>query len=178
MILINLIVLTILSGTAFAAGGSGHGSPSDLISSFVNIALLAGGLAYILIPKMKEHFSAKSTDVSNIMERANIKAKEAQMLMDVQKKKIDGLEAEIEQLKKDGDQEVQSFKNTYNEEVNDRVSKLKEDAAKKIETEKQELANNLNEELLDAVIASAKTKIKADSNLSSEATSKILEGLE
>jgi F0F1-type ATP synthase membrane subunit b/b' len=172
-----LIILTITTGTTFAAGGSGHGSPSDLISSFVNVALLCAGLLYILIPKMKEHFSAKSTDVTNIIERANIKAKEAKMLMDVQQKKMDNLDSEIAEIKKDGEAEVSNFKSAYSQEVEMRISKLKEDAAMKIETEKQDLANSLNEELLDAVIASAKTKIKADKNLSTEATSKMLKGL-
>jgi F0F1-type ATP synthase membrane subunit b/b' len=174
-----LTILTVLTGTCLAADGgdNSHGSPSDLISSFVNIALLAAGLLYILVPKMKEHFSTKSNEVTNIMERASIKAKEAKMLMDVQKKKMDNLDAEIIDLKKDGETEISNFRANYSEEIDTRISKLKEDAAKKIETEKQELANNLNEELLDAVIASAKIKIKADKNLGSEATSKMLEGL-
>jgi hypothetical protein len=39
------------------------------------------------------------------------------------------------------------------------------------------MANNLNEQLLDAVIANAKSKIKADQGLNAEASNKILEGL-
>jgi hypothetical protein len=39
------------------------------------------------------------------------------------------------------------------------------------------MANNLNEQLIDAVIANAKTKIKADQGLHTEATNHILEGL-
>jgi F0F1-type ATP synthase membrane subunit b/b' len=161
MKLINsLIVFITINNTAFAAGGSGHGSASDLIWPFINVTVLAGILLYILIPKMKVHFLAKSTDVTSIMERANVKAKEAQMLMDVQNKKLNNLDSEISEINKDGENEISNFKSGYAKEVETRISKLKEDAAKKIETEKQDLANNLNEELLDAVIASAKSKIQ------------------
>ena len=80
-------------------------------------------------------------------------------------------------IKNEGDQEISGYKDLYAKDVDSRISKLKVDAGKKIETEKQELANDLNEQLLDAVIAEAKTQIKADRNLTSEATSKILQGL-
>ncbi len=172
----KLLVGLIISGSVFAAG-SGHGSPSDLISSFVNIFLLAGGLLYVLIPKLKVHFGTKSKEVKEIMERAQIKAKEAQMLMETQKKKLLNLDGEIAGIKKEADQEISTYQSNYSKEVEDRISKLKSDAAKKIESEKQELANDLNEQLLDAVIANAKTKIKSDSALNTAATGRILEGL-
>ncbi len=173
----SILALLLVNGTVHAAGGTGHGSPSDLIPSFVNIGLLAAGLLYILIPIMKDYFKTKSQDVKNIMERASVKAKEADMLMAAQKKKLSNLESEVEAIKKDGATEVSTYKSNYEKDVESRISNLKQEASKKIETEKQELANNLNEQLLDAVIANAKTKIKADQGLNTEATNKILEGL-
>lgn len=162
-------------GNAFAAGGSG--SPKDLLWPFFNVTVLAALLLYKLIPVMKKHFGEKAKTIAEVMERASVRAKEAQMLMDVQKKKLDSLDDEITNLKKEGDDEVSSYKDTYTKEVDERIVKLKSDAAKKIETEKQEMANDLNEELLNAVIANAKVKIKGDNALSASATNKILEGL-
>ena len=172
----KLFIGLILSTSVFAAG-SGHGSPSDLIPSFVNVAILAAALLYILVPKLKIMFSEKSSNVTEVMERASVKAKEAKMLMEVQNKKIESLDDEIQAIRNEGDQEINGYKNLLGKDVEARISALKVEAGKKIETEKQELANNLNEQLLDEVIAQAKSKIKADGNLSSEATSKILQGL-
>lgn len=173
----SIITLLLVNGSVLAAGGAGHGSPSDLIPSFVNIAILAAILLYILIPIMKDHFKTKSQDVSQIMERANVKAKEAEMLMVAQKKKISNLESEVDGIKKDASTEVSTFKSNYEKEVESRITNLKQEASIKIEIEKQEMANNLNEQLLDAVIANAKSKIKADQGLNAEASNKILEGL-
>jgi F0F1-type ATP synthase membrane subunit b/b' len=173
----SILTLLLVNGSVLAAGGAGHGSPSDLIPSFVNIAILAAALLYILIPIMKDYFKTKSHDVSQIMERASVKAKEAEMLMVSQKKKISNLDSEIDGIKKDASSEVSTFKSNYEKEVQSRITNLKQEASIKIETEKQEMANNLNEQLIDAVIANAKTKIKADQGLNTEATNHILEGL-
>lgn len=174
----KFLVLVLLSGSVLASGGGeGHGSPADLISSFFNVIVLGAFLIWKLKGVFKKHFSNKSKEVSEIMERANVKAKEAQMMMDMQKKKIENLNSEISKLNSDVTTDIENFKEDYSKEITERINKLKSDASAKIETEKQELANELNETLVDSVIAKAKEAIKNDSSLNSKATASILEGL-
>jgi F0F1-type ATP synthase membrane subunit b/b' len=172
----KVLVLLALSSTVFAAG-DGHGSPSDLISSFFNVFLLGGFLVWKLKGVFKKHFTEKSESVSEIMERASVKAKEAEMMMQMQQKKIDGMTQEISKINSDVAVDVERFKNDYSKEVQDRITKLKNDAAQKIESEKKELANELNETLIDSVISKAKVALNKDKKLNEQATSKILEGL-
>ena len=172
----KLLVLLALSGTAYASG-DGHGSPSDLIPSFFNVFLLGGFLVWKLKGVFKKHFATKSESISEIMERASVKAKEAEMMMQMQQKKIDGMTEEISKINSDVAVDVERFKNDYSKDVQDRITKLKNDAAQKIESEKKELADELNETLVDSVISKAKEALSKDNNLNEQATSKILEGL-
>lgn len=174
----KFLVLLILSGSAIASGDNeNHGSPTDLIAAFFNVFLLAGLLIWKLKGVFKKHFEEKSKTVSEVMERANVKAKEAQMMLDMQNKKIQNLEQEIAQLHSETENDISKFRSEYSKEVQDRITKLKNDAAIKIESEKQELANELNETLIDTVIAKAKQVLKNEKSLNEKATANILEGL-
>lgn len=168
------ILLTLLCSEVFAAGGSGHGSPSDLIPSVVNIAILLSGLVFLLKGKLSSFFTDKSVVIAEMMERAEIKAKEAQMMMDMQKKKIEGAQAEIAELKKDTEKQIAAFESEYKKEVDERIQNMKEDAGSKIEAEKTNLLNELNSNLLDQVIVKAKQKIKSEQSLKSKATESLI----
>ena len=172
----KVLVLLALSGSVYASGDS-HGGPSDLIPAYFNVFLLGGFLVWKLKGVFKKHFAEKSESISEIMERASVKAKEAEMMMQMQQKKIDGMTEEISRINSDVAVDVERFRNDYSKDVQDRITKLKNDAAQKIESEKKELANELNETLVDSVIAKAKEVLKNDKNLNEQATSKILEGL-
>ena len=58
-----------------------------------------------------------------------------------------------------------------------RIEKMKQDAAAKIEAEKKQAFNKLNNNFLDEVIGKAKTYIKGNPELASKATDSALEGL-
>ena len=109
-----------------------------------------------------------------MVERAEIKAKEAQLMMEKQKKKIDGAEAEINKLKSEVDDQIKTFEADYSKEVDERIVKMKEDAGHKIEAEKIALLNALNSNLLDQVIVNAKKKIKSESTLKAKATETLI----
>lgn len=170
------LILLLVSQGAMAAG-SGEGNPLDLWMPALNLSILLAIIFSAIKKPAREYFATKSSEVSEMVERAAIKAKEAQMMMETQKKKIEGAEAEIQKLKEDAVTEMSSFETNYKKEVEERIQKLKEDATMKIEAEKKELIDELNSGLLDQVIANAKNKIKNDNNLSKEAAAKILEGL-
>ena len=171
-----LASLVLTSGIATAAG-KGTGSPTDLIPAFVNLFILFSFLVWVLKKPLGNYYSEKSEDIKNVLERASVKAKEAEMMMQAQRKKIDNVAQEIDRIFVESDQTITTFETTYKTEVDERIAKMKEDAAAKIEAEKKAAFNKLNSNFLDAVIAKAKTYIKSNPELSSSATNNILEGL-
>ena len=172
------LVLLMLNSEIVLAAGSGHGSPMDLLPSAVNVLILASLIIFGLRGKLSAFFTAKSTSITEMLESASAKAKEAEMMMEMNKKKMDGAAAEIAQKKSDATETIASFEKEYKAEVELRVSKMKEDAGQKIEAEKIEMLSELNATLLDEVIAKAKSQIKSDSKLSDNAAKNLIQGLQ
>jgi F-type H+-transporting ATPase subunit b len=157
---------------AFAAGGG----PLDLIPAFLNFGILFLFLGWKLKKPLTGYFSNKSDEIKSILDRANVKAKEAEMMMQMQKKKIDGMNDEINKIKADVELQASEFKNNYVKEIDERIVKLKEDANVKVEAERKEQMAHLNETILNNVISKTKTILKNDSSLSEAATKRVLEG--
>ena len=174
MKLLILVFTLIVSSHIFAAGGTGA---SSLIPSFVNVAILSILIVYLLKDKAKLFFSSKSETISEMINRAESKAKEAEMMMAAQKEKTAGLNNQIETLKKEQVNILNKFESSYSVETEHRISKLKEDAEQKIEAEKSELLNQLNANLLDLVVSNAKAQLQADPSLAKSAASNIVKGL-
>jgi F0F1-type ATP synthase membrane subunit b/b' len=172
----KILILLAMSGSAFAAG-DGHGSPWDLLPAAVNVSILFGFLIYKLKTPASEFFKAKSSSVSEMIERAAVKAKEAQMMMEMQNKKMQGAQDEVSKLEADAKEQITKFKSAYEIEVQDRIKSMKEDAGTKIEAEKKELLDELHSNLLNEVIAKTKSTLKSNSSLTESATNKIIEGM-
>lgn len=171
-----LLFFFVVTGNAIAAG-DGHGHASDLIPSFVNLGLLLTFLGWKLKQPAKEYFEKKSSNISEVLERANVKSKEAGMMLQMQQKKIDGMDKEISKIFEDVKTSISSFKDAYSNDVNERIKKLKDDAAQKIEAEKKQMMDQVNSLLLDEVIVKTKSIIKNDNNINSNVTKNILQDL-
>ncbi|MBC75731.1 MAG: hypothetical protein CME64_06925 [Halobacteriovoraceae bacterium] len=176
MKLFLLATLVMLNGTAIAAG-KGTGSPADLIPAFINLFILLSFLTWILKKPARNYYTEKSDNIKNLLERASVKAKESQMMMDAQRKKIDNVAEEIDTIFVDADKSITKFEADYKAEVSERIDKMKQDAAAKIEAEKKQAFNKLNNNFLDEVIGKAKSHIKSNPELSTKATNSALEGL-
>lgn len=172
----KFLILLLISSNAIAAG-SGHGSPSDLIPAAINVTILLVAIIFGLRKKLSALFTAQSTEISELLERASAKAKEAEMLMELNKKKIEGAEAELNKKKVEMKNELTSFEKTYSLSIEERVKKMKEDAGSKIDAEKLELMSELNRTLIDQVISKTKAKIKTDKSLSDSAVERLVKGL-
>lgn len=172
-----LLASLALTSSIATAAGKGTGSPADLIPAFVNVFILFSFLVWVLKKPLKNYYSEKSENIKNVLERASVKAKEAEMMMQAQIKKIENVAQEIDRIFVESDQTISSYETSYKQEVDERIAKMKEDASAKIAAEKKEAFNKLNSNFLDVVIAKAKTYIKGNPELSSSATNSILEGL-
>ena len=91
--------LLLISASAIAAGDGGHhGSAADLIAPTVNVLILVGFLVWKLKKPMSDAFTKKAEDVTNTLERASLKSKEAQMMLENEQRKVTNLSTEIKNL--------------------------------------------------------------------------------
>jgi F0F1-type ATP synthase membrane subunit b/b' len=168
------MVLTLINANFALADGDGHGSATDLIAPLVNILILGGFLVFKLKKPLSDYFTKQADEIANTLERASLKSKEAEVMLQAQMKKMSNLEIEAKDVIKQAEAEVKNFEKVYSREIEDKCSKLKSDATAKIEAEKKALVNALNATLLDEVIAKAKHTIKTNKAQQAQVSSKML----
>lgn len=166
------------SASAFASGDSAHhGSAADLIAPAVNVALLVGFLVWKLKKPLSDSFTKKAEDITNTLERASLKSKEAQMMLENEQRKITNLSSEMKTLSDQSEADVKAFEQKIAKETEEKVQKMKTDATSKIAADKKAIMDELNAELLNQVIAKTKTTIKTNKDYQSKASNKLLQGL-
>lgn len=169
--------ILILAPALVFAAGSGHGSPTDLIPSFVNVFVLAALLIWKVGPVVVSYFNNQAKEVDAVMKRAETKAKEAAQMMAITSKKMSESDNEISTLKSNAQKQVEEFETLSNAEAKRKIERLAKDAELKIEAEKKNLSDSVNELLVSEVITKTKNKISSDAKLQSSTTQEILKGL-
>lgn len=162
---------------AWSSGDTHHASITDLIAPAVNVALLVGFLVWKLKKPLSDAFTKKSEEITNTLERASLKAKEAELMLNNEKNKQSNLANEVKNIAAQAEADVTSYERTLAKETEDKTQKLKTDANAKIQADKKALLDELNAKLLDQVIAQTKQTIKSNADYQSKASSKLLKGL-
>jgi F-type H+-transporting ATPase subunit b len=158
-------------------GGEHHASITDLIAPAINVAILFAALIYATKDKLKSYFVSKSEEVANTLIRADIKSKEAQILLDNQKRKMAALESEVKSIHAQAETEVANYEKFLSKETADKLAKMKTDSESKVMADKKQMMDELNAELLQQVISKAKTTIKNNQDYKSKVSTKMLQGL-
>lgn len=157
--------------------GGHHGSVGDLVAPAVNVAILVGFLVWKLKGPLKAHFDSKATEISNTLERASLKSKEAQMLLEGEERKVSNLANEVKTINHQAETDVLTFEKNLSKETEDKTHKLKSDANLKVQADKKAAMDELNAELLNQVISKTKTTIKTNKDYQTKVSSKLLQGL-
>lgn len=173
----KVIVLSflLLSSGAYAEGH--HPGPESLISGFVNLGILVAFLIYKLRKPLQAYLSKRSSDIASVIQRAEMRSKESAMILESQKKKMDSLHSEIEDIEKNTKEEIEKFNLSYSKETFEKIERLKNEAHKKIENEKTIMVNKLNQEIINDVISKSKSIIEKDETLNSKISQNLLKGL-
>jgi F0F1-type ATP synthase membrane subunit b/b' len=168
-----------MASKAWSSGGEAHhGSVLDLIAPAFNVAVLVGFLVWKLKKPLHDHFTQMSENISNTLERASLKSKEAHMMLENEKRKQSGLAAEVNNIHQQAESDVSAFEKDLSKETDEKTQKLKIDANLKIQADKKELIDSLNVQLLDQVISKAKQTIKTNKEFQEKASTKLLKGLQ
>lgn len=157
--------------------GGAHGSITDLVAPAFNVIVLFGVLIYATKDKLKAYFDTQADEVKNTLERADIKAKEAALMLDNQKRKMAALETEVKNIHGQADTDVVVFEKNLAKETEEKMAKMKVDANSKVSADKKLMMDELNAELLEQVVAKAKSTIKNNKDYQSKVSNKMLQGL-
>ena len=168
------IAAFVLSFTTLAAGGSSHGSVSDLLFPAINFFALLCGLIYLIRKPMAEMFTNNAKEVTNLYEYAEKKDKEAKIKLEMFQKKMENLEGEKNKIVKNAEQEANGFIEMSKNESGEYLDRLARDSKAKVQFEKNSLENEIRESLVNEVIGKAKEKISSNNDLTKKATEKLI----
>ncbi len=174
----SFMFIALLTATAFAEEAAHH-EPSikDLMYPAINFVVLVGFLIWKLKKPMAEMFNKKAADVQSLMTSAAQKNKDAEERLKALQGKMANLPSEVVKIQKDYENDVSSFTQTQSAETASVISRTKRDLENKLEGEKNELVENLNNDLLNSVIAKTQQTINGSGDMKNRATSKIVSEL-
>src|SRR4051812_17073368 len=95
------LALSITKAYAEGAHGGGHGgehhavSITSLIAPAINVGILLAVLVWKLKGPLKDYFVNQSKTIANTLERANLKSKEAQIMLEGEERKMSNLHNEV-----------------------------------------------------------------------------------
>lgn len=156
------------------AAAAHHGQMSDLIAPVVNVVLLIGFLVWKLKKPLSEKFTAQAEEISNMLERASLKSKEAEVMLSFQEKKMANLDSELKEILRTTDSEIKAFDKNYAREIEEKSFKLKTDATAKIEAERKAILDDLHASVLDEVIRKTKSTITGNKDFQAKASARML----
>lgn len=175
--LFMFIVFTVPFVALAKSGGHHEPSIKDLMYPAINFTVLAAFLVWKLKNPMREMFNKQASDVESLMNSAAKKNKDAEERLKKLQSKIDGLDCEVSKIQKDYESDVANFTAATSTETQSLIARTHRDLIHKLEGEKKELVEKLNEELLNNVIEKTKQTINGSVDMKNRATSKIVSEL-
>ena len=168
-----------LSASAFAAGDGANHEPSikELMYPAINFAVLVGFLIWKLKKPLSEMFIKQASEIEGMMSSAAQKNKDAEERLKLLTAKMSNLNVELAKIQKDYESDVATFTTNQAGETQATITRTQRDLEKKLEGEKKELLEKINEELLNNVIAKTQQTISGNGDMKKRATSNIVSGL-
>ena len=164
----------------YAASSTGEvHAPSvwDLKWKFVSFAIVMIGIVKFSKKPIKDSFDAKHMEISQSFDDAERKYKEAQFKLEMFQEKMTNLDGHIKTIMNEASESVNSIKERIDDETKDRLKLIEKELIARVESEKQILENQLNDDLVDEVILKAKNKIVKDGSLKTSVTKKLMSGI-
>lgn len=150
-----------------------HVGPGSLIAPAFNFIVLFGFIIYKIKAPMKKAFEQKSKKVSEILDRAAVKAKEAQVLLDVNTKKLSDVDNEIITIMKNIEDDSRKLAQESERDLKDKTEKLKAEAISRVEAEKKNMISELNRELVNDVMKKTKDLIVSNKTIQNSLNQKM-----
>jgi F0F1-type ATP synthase membrane subunit b/b' len=166
----------IISYSAYASGDGGghHGSVLDLIPAYVNFLIFISLIFWKIKGPVKNFFENHYKNVSESLEVADFKYKDAALKYENYKRKVSDSASECEEIQKLANKELDEYITNLKLEFKSKLEKFKADSQKSLEKEKADLVGEVYGNVLNLVFTGAKNIIMTDENSKSKISKNIL----
>ncbi len=145
----------------------------DLKYPFINFIILLAILSKVVKP-LREKLNKQAEDVKSFMNSAAQNNKDAEDKLSKLQAKMKNLEAELAKISSDYESDTAQFTKNLSVETESTITRMKRDLENKIEGERTELVNELNNDLVNKVILNTQSMIKSNKEFQAKATQKIV----
>lgn len=174
LVLMTIFVTPVLLFASSSAGEVHHPSIKDLVWPAFNFVVLFGFLGWKLKKPITENFTRYATDIATIYERAAGKHHEAIVKKETYQKKLSQVEKEKEKILADAHADAEIYRKKMSEETQAHFSKMQIDMQRKLESEYDSMVRVINEELVNAIVASVKKDVRDHKDHQKSATGNLL----
>lgn len=138
-----------------------HGSALvDFLAKSVNFIILFGGLAFLLTKPLRKFLEELALSIEKTMRETERARREAQERFAAIKKRLQGLEGEIQTIRKEGEEAGQKEKERILTLARQEADRLKSFAQQGIDMHVQEAMGELREYAAELAISLARAKIE------------------
>jgi F-type H+-transporting ATPase subunit b len=145
----------------------------DYLGKTVNFVLLFGGLGFLLAKPLRAFLENRASGLKAAMEEAEIARKEAQARLAAIRRRLDGLEQEVDQVKKDGELDGRQDRERILEQARRETEKLTAFAGQEIRHQGREAARELR--AYAAALAVSQARARIEERLTPELHSRLID---
>ncbi len=176
---VAIVALLMIVASARAAEGEHH-EPSvfDLVPPFINFAIFFSIIFFAVRGKLIQHFQSFAEEVKSLMSSAEQKNKDAQEKLQQFENKIKNLDSESVKIKDDYESDYKKFQSSQKEETETTIHRMERDFANKLAGEKAQLVEEMNKELVEAIIEKAKGSLHKNQDLKNKASHKLISSVQ
>jgi len=135
-------------------------SLKDYLGKTVNFVLLFGGLGFLLAKPLRAFLEARATGLKATMEDAETSRRDAEARLAAIRRRLDGLEQEVDQVKKDGELDGRQDRERILEQARREAEKLTVFAGQEIRHEGQEASRELRAYAAGLAVSLARARIE------------------
>ena len=171
-ILLGMYPLRVLVGSESEGGG---GSLVDLFPSAFNFVLLFSFIFWKIKGPLVEFFDKNRREITLSRERAQAQSREAQLKLEKFEQKMKTCEADCQIIVEDTKKEIAAFEKAYEGEIKKKCEQVKTDMAQRLEAERGLSHLELQRELVELMVAEAKSVLKDSPQSQGKVTEKLIE---
>jgi len=156
-----LILLLVPLFLSAASAEENHRTPlADYLGKTVNFILLFGGLGFLLAKPLRAFLEARAAGLKVSMEEAEASRKEAEARLAAVRRRLDGLEQEVDQVKSDGELSGRQDRERILEQARREAEKLTAFAGQEIRHQGQVASQELRAYAAALAVSLARARIE------------------
>jgi F-type H+-transporting ATPase subunit b len=167
------LIILLMTTDLVAAEGYQQGPLSSLILPFLNFSAVVIFLLVMMRKSLRALFEKNAKEIKELYYHAEEKEKEAKIKLQMYEEKMASLASEKNQIAEKTSREIIALEKTIQEETRLAKNKIEIDGQSKLQHEESMMIRELNESLLNEVIAKAKNSVVSDKAIQKGITTKL-----